>query len=397
MRQILTYSFLIFCTSLAFSQKTITKDQFDSFVDYANCKYVAAFIEMHDGNNEAYIETYRNKLQGELQSASLENLGGIPGYQYLTERLSNNVLAQELVNKINGRKDGFDSFQDDQSLIGSLHSPEWEGIDLKQTASEIQSEISAFLGLNESNRQDSRPDLSSDQLSEIQARLKKLEGEYVNLQNKLENNPNQKSPDLVQIIVISIIASLIILLLAIAILVPTKVLRTYIIEQVLGSRRFDNRLNAEARNDYWSTKKPKETGNSGYVVKEPEVELEQKKKLDTQPQQEPEEERKESIKPPAPPPPKYLSGQQGKVFNLVGLSSRNSFFKLVNEKGDKAEFEFSGSEEEAIAKRIFSDDICRIIAGSYQNASSVRTKNPGKLKRKGETWEVTDPIEIELT
>lgn len=93
---------------------------------------------------------------------------------------------------------------------------------------------------------------------------------------------------------------------------------------------------------------------------------------------------------------KYLKGKSGKIFNRVENTPENSFFKLINESDDTAQFVFCGDEAEAIAKRIFSEDICDIVSGSYQNAHSVKTNKPGKIKLVGDQWEVTGPVEIKL-
>ena len=92
-----------------------------------------------------------------------------------------------------------------------------------------------------------------------------------------------------------------------------------------------------------------------------------------------------------------LSGNEGNRFNTVGTSSDNSFFKIINEKSDTAEFEFSGLEAEAIAKKVFNEHISKITSGSLKTAQSVKTINRGEIKRVGDYWEVTKHIEIELS
>lgn len=94
---------------------------------------------------------------------------------------------------------------------------------------------------------------------------------------------------------------------------------------------------------------------------------------------------------------KYLSGNNGKRFNIVDTSPDNSFFKIINEKGDTAEFVFNGNEEEAIAKKVFNEDISKIISGNQKSATSIKTFKPGEIKRMVDYWEVTSPIEVELS
>ena len=92
---------------------------------------------------------------------------------------------------------------------------------------------------------------------------------------------------------------------------------------------------------------------------------------------------------------KYLKGKTGKIFNRVENTPEYSFFKMFNENNNVAQFDFCGNEKEAIAKRVFNDDICDIVSGSYQTANSVRT-NPGKIKQMDDIWEVTERIKVFL-
>jgi hypothetical protein len=92
---------------------------------------------------------------------------------------------------------------------------------------------------------------------------------------------------------------------------------------------------------------------------------------------------------------KYLGGKQGKTFSVY-TSPEGNFFKLQKETATTAEFVFEGNEAEAIAKRVFSDDICNIISGSYQNAQSVKTLKSGTLEKDDDKWKVKDKIEIKF-
>lgn len=93
---------------------------------------------------------------------------------------------------------------------------------------------------------------------------------------------------------------------------------------------------------------------------------------------------------------KYLKGKTGKTFSRAENTPEDSYFRLSNESGDVADFEFFGNNEEAIAKRIFHEDICE-ISGSYQGAHKVEMISLGKAKRIGEQWTVTERIKIRLT
>lgn len=162
-------------------------------------------------------------------------------------------------------------------------------------------------------------------------------------------------------------------------------LREYIIKQVLGSERIAEKFTAITKSVNLTEKDINTIANRV---------LERKLLNDKQIQEQPKPIDKESFEP-SKSTTKYLKGKSGKIFSRVEYTPENSFFKLINENDNTALFEFCGDEAEAIAKRIFSDDICN-IAGNYQNAISVKTKKPGKIKRVGDQWEVTVPVEIKL-
>lgn len=95
-------------------------------------------------------------------------------------------------------------------------------------------------------------------------------------------------------------------------------------------------------------------------------------------------------------PTKYLSGIDREKFNTVDTYPDGSFFKIINEKDDTAEFTFHGSDEEAIAKKVFNEHISKILSGSQNTAKNVKTIKPGEIKLENNSWVITRPIEIEL-
>lgn len=95
-------------------------------------------------------------------------------------------------------------------------------------------------------------------------------------------------------------------------------------------------------------------------------------------------------------PTKYLSGINGKSFTNVDTNSDGSFFVIINQKGDTAEYTFHGSDKEAIAKKIFNEQISKTLSGSQRSAKKVEVVTPGKIKQVNNYWEVTQPIEIKL-
>jgi hypothetical protein len=93
---------------------------------------------------------------------------------------------------------------------------------------------------------------------------------------------------------------------------------------------------------------------------------------------------------------KYLKRRSGKVFNQVSDNPKGCFFRLFNQHGNRAKFEFCGNEEEAIANRdaIF-DMICE-TAGICQSAQHVVTEIPGELELQNNKWVVIKKAQIKF-
>ena len=104
-------------STFSIAKKTIKKEDFEHLVDYANCKYVQAFIEQNDTGKPYYTDIYKVKVKPELEKVSLANFTTILNFGKLEEILSDNTLVLELAKKINDRKSKFDKFKDDASLI----------------------------------------------------------------------------------------------------------------------------------------------------------------------------------------------------------------------------------------------------------------------------------------
>ncbi len=391
---ILVLSVVFLCSTLSTAQKTISKEDFEYIVDYANCKYVKAFIEGYDVGKPYFHDTYEKKVKPELGKASLDNFGEKLNYQKLVELLSNNTPALELAKKINDRKLKFDDFKDNESLINSLGTPGWKNIDLSKTAANIRNEILAkfnpandeksIKNVSESEVVNMQTFQTSTQVEELHSKLEQLQQELDNLKNDTKIIENQKSLKKIRLIVFCLFGLLVVIIAAMYMFVKKGKLKEYVIKQVLGSKRIAEKFTPKGYN---LTEKDIITIKDRVL----EFKLLNEKENQRQPKTKVRENFEQSKS-----ATKYLKGKSGKIFNRVENTPDNSFFKLFNESDDTAQFEFCGDEAEAIAKRIFSEDICNIVSGSYQNANSVKTNKPGKIKRVGEQWEVTEPVEIKL-
>jgi hypothetical protein len=91
----------------------------------------------------------------------------------------------------------------------------------------------------------------------------------------------------------------------------------------------------------------------------------------------------------------YLKSKSGTRFNRTENSPENSFFRIFDISGDKAKFEYFGNDEEAIAKRIFRDDILE-VDGSMEDAEFVNNLEPGELKKDDDGWIVVKKAGISL-
>ena len=388
---IILLSILFFCNFLSCAQKTISKEDFISLVDYANSHYVMAFIEKNDVGKPYFNDTYIQKVKPELAKVSLDNFETIPDYKIINELLANNDLALKLAKTINERKGKYENAQSNEMLINELKATKWINVDLIPTAEIVLNSIYKKFKIEGGT---TAQEIVQEQTIQTSAEVEQLQSKFDQLQqqnDKLSNDTKiekyKKSLDILKLIVLGAAFLMIVLFVIILFLLKAKS-REYIIKQVLYSQRIKDRFTQKEQKQY--------TLNEHDINTIANRVLESKflNEKETQHQKEPSKKITfENSKPVY----KYLKGKSGKVFNRAESNSDNSFFKLFNESDDIAFFEFCGDEAEALAKRIFSEDICTIVSGNYQKARSIQTSKPGKIKRLGEQWEVIEPIQIKLT
>lgn len=142
MRKILfIFSLILASISSSLGQNNITESEFNSLVDYANSKYVMAFINKKDAANKDYFELYQKNLEPILVAASLDSLEQVIGFEELKHKLDNNKPAQKLIITINDRKDDYNKIKTDKELINLLSASSWEQVDLQKTSLKIQRDI----------------------------------------------------------------------------------------------------------------------------------------------------------------------------------------------------------------------------------------------------------------
>jgi hypothetical protein len=383
---------VFFCVNFTTAQKTISKENFESLVDYANCRYIMAFIEKNDVDSQYLTDTYSKEVKPELTKASLDNLGETPHFQIISQLLSKNERALKLAETINRRKENYENAQSDEELIIELKATKWYNIDLIPTAEvvlnlvfkkyKINSNISTQEIVQEQTIQ------TSTQVEQLQSSFNQLKQQYDKLSNENEIIEHQKALRSFKLIVLSIIIFLVILFVTVLVLWRIK-LREYIIKQVLDSERIEKKFASKEMDPYTLSEKDLN------IIADRVLECEMLTLNETQKDIKPE--KTQNIIKSSKSEVKFLKGKSGTMFNRAENNPDNSFFKLFNESDGTAQFEFHGNDAEAIAKRIFSEDICIIVSGNYQNATSIKTSKPGKIKRVGEQWEVIEPIQIRLT
>ncbi|HOK99080.1 MAG TPA: hypothetical protein PLD12_08080 [Bacteroidales bacterium] len=410
-KQVIILKIFILLSTYCFGQVTITKQEFEKLVDYANCKYVQAYIEKNDASKPYYRDTYLKKIKPELNKVNLDSFQTILSYDQLLDLLSNNEPAFKLVKKFNERKLKYAEFEDNESLLKSLITSGWNNVDLSQTAREIQDDLLSKYetkkGINQ--KKTSESDVvkaqilqTASQVEELQLKLSQLQEKFKILSNDTKIIEFQQSLNRLKLLLyveLGILFLLVIVLIYVLLIkLPT---REDILNYVLGSKRVEDKFCV--KNNCQQTCNQnliKNNSNENYLT-EKNINLIVDRVLEcirlneTESQRDykdTKEEKFENSKKTY----KYLKGQNGKIFSIADNSSENSFFRLFEERGDLAQFEFNGDEAEAIANRIFTDDVCTIISGGYQNAHRVITIKPGKIKRIGDHWEVVEKIEIKL-
>jgi len=402
-KSIVILNVFLLLSTLCNGQKTITKQDFEKLVDYANCKYVQAFIEKNDASKPYYKDTYLKKNKPELNKVNLDSFQTIINYDKLVDLLSNNLPALDLAKKINERKLNYANFQDNESLLQSLMTTGWKNVDLSKTATEIQDDLSSKYGTKKGSniKKTSENDVikaqtlqTASQVEELQLKLNQLQEQYEKLTDDTRMIEYQKSLNNLKIFLYGGLGIFLLLLIFILVLLKKRTSRENIINYVLESKRVEEKYIAKENSQSFIQTLKKTEPLEHYKLTENDFNLIVNKVLEyikeTESQKNYKDTKKEEIV------YKYLKGKTGKIFSRADNSSENSFFRIYEERDNFAKFEFNGDEAEAIANRIFTDDICNIISGGYQNAHHVITIKPGKVKRIGDQWEVVEPIDIKL-
>jgi len=141
---ILIFGTIILCSISTFAEK-IDKTTFNKLVDYANCKYTAAYIEIQRQTQEAKgtndIKLYDKNVKLILENATIEKS---PTFEELKELLENNDWKgtfNNLTSKVNDRKTKFTDEMSNSQLIELLKLDGDFATKLKDVINNLQSEL----------------------------------------------------------------------------------------------------------------------------------------------------------------------------------------------------------------------------------------------------------------
>lgn len=401
---IFVLSIVFLSSNIVTAQKTISKTDFENLVNYANCKYVMTFINKHDNDKTAYFQSYQKNVEPKLQTASLDNLNNTISYEELYKLLSNNTPAQKLAEKINERKNKYNDYSDDISLIYSLNTTGWYNIDLSQTAASIQNSIIGQYKPTDKNIKNSNPVSeaevvktqtiqTSTQVEELQAKFDQLQNQYDDLKNDSKILDTQKSVQSLALTVFVVLFALV----AVFALLFYFFFPGYIKRITEKSKRLEQKF--VTKNEY-------SFGNSSDKVRMFEDKLqslERKfgdlqenfnksfKSLNTGNQITNSGSERNSTSSNE----KFFKTKNGKTLQEELPNSFDSSFRIFNIKKDEADFAYCGG----IVNSDFFDGVCifQNNPADVLNKSKIETAIPGIVKKDSKgNWIVEKPATIKF-
>jgi hypothetical protein len=405
MKKILfVFSIVFLCNTLVIAQKTINKTDFEYLVDYANCKYVMAFINKHDDGKTAYFQSYQKNVEPKLQTATLDKLNNALSYDELHKLLDNNIPAQKLAEKINERKNKYNDYQDDISLINSLSTSGWYNIDLSQTAATIQNGILGQYKPIDKNSKSSNPVSeaevvktqtiqTSTQVEELQAKFDQLQNQYDDLKNDSKILDIQKSVQTLALVVFIVLFVLVVVF----VLLFYFFFPGYIKRITEKSKRLEQKF--VAKNEYTdgkSSDKVRMFEDKLQSLERKFGDLQEKfnknfKTIDSENQVIFSGSEKNSTSSNE----KFFKTKNGKILQEELPNSFESSFRVFNINNNEAEFAYCGG----IVNSDFFDGVCifQNNPADVLNKSKIETAIPGMIKKDAKgNWIVEKPATIKF-
>jgi hypothetical protein len=403
---------ILFCVTV-FAQNKMDTATFEHLVDYANCKYLMAFIERNDKSKPYFKDIYEKKVKPVLQTATLDNLNNVPDYNKIKALFPDgtNKEALQLAEKINERKGKYNKYSDDKSLIESLTSKSWGNIDLTGTAKEIKEDIyskfnsaSTNNNTNASNENsvDSQQIKTSSFTNEL-ATNEKLQQQIETLQDKLST---------FQMVAIFCLVAIVLFIVS----------WLFWYKSQLNTANRNSSLRKFVKNVFFSSEEindkfefiKTETYANGVNTNESILE----KKLDNLKRQfdelqpalksiiatDSQKSIKEETNPVIPviksPEPKqnefYFASKSNKQLTEQLPNSANASFKVYEITGNEAKFEYIGS----VRNENWFEGVCSIENSANDNLSDkkhISTTKPGRVRKFDNFWIVSTPASIKFS
>lgn len=385
-RIIFIFSLILSSLSSSLGQNKITKPEFNKLVNYANSKYVMAFINQKEKDNTPYFEAYKKNTEPTLEVTSLDSLDKNINFEELKSKFENNSTEQNLVIKINNdRKKRYDENKTDEELIKIIVVSEWAGIDLKEISEKVQKQLKEkYLNATSSNLRENRAEVEVSNSSNS------------NSKNKLNEINDDIRTLKIQIVFLYIVCVLLIIVVIVIIIMLLKKNRNS--KDKNKWDKLDRDYNLLNNRNQSLNKKVNEL----YIR----VNRAEKSLVDEQ-QNKPKINEKHEVK--TNPTPKgssfqgkvsttekiFFKTKNGKALQEKLPSAQESAFKVYDINNNEAKFKYCGG----VVNPDFFDGVCNFEnnPAKIETIRKIETTAPGKVKKDNNgNWMVENPATIKF-
>lgn len=421
MKKAIIFSVLILCGISVFARNKMDKATFGHWVDYANCQYLMAFIEKNDAGKHYIKDTYEKSVKPELQKATLDDLTKVPTIDKIKGLFSNssNNLALKLAEKINERKNKYNTLPDNNSLVKELSTTGWNNVDLTSVAIKIQNSIrtkynaepkQAPKSVSEQEVVKNQTIQTSSQVDELQAKIDNLQQQYENLKDDSKLAKLQGIISTLRLLVF-ICLGLFVLLFIVLFLWYKKQFnaenRSSSVRKFVKDVFF---LSEEIKEELSSLKQFGGNGNNSNVsmfedklnkLERQLGELSEKVRdvNQTNPNQQTPQQTNNVHQQGNNNSPKdsslYFASKSEKQLTEPLTNSVNASFKVYAANGNEAKFDYIGT----VRNENWFEGICTIENAANDNLSDkkqINTTQAGKVKKENNNWVVITPAKIKF-
>lgn len=381
------------------AQNRISKNEFELLIDYANCKYLMAFIEQYDAQKPYIKDTYEKSIKPILRNASLDYLNNVPSFNKIKELFPNNSnnAALQLAEQINIKKSVYNNKLENDALIKTLYVERWENVDLSIMATEVQMSVRKKYNLASYSQQNIENDKktvdATENAKELQEKNQTLlqRVEALEQKNRKIENENKELDSPNRRIWIALFFTWIILIVLLLIsrkkVQSTEMNRDKIIKTVLGSQRIESEFSSKyfhlsqhiefLKHDLTQlTAVVKElqnrvTNNIENDIKDVSVNNTHFISNNT----------------------KYFKSTNVKVLTEELQSSTDAYFMIYDIGENEAKFAYCG----AVVNQDFLTDVCSFVnnPSDVPNKTRIITTIPGTVKHNSDNnWEVVEKAKI---